>query len=65
MASTMRVVVFGGTGFVGSAIVKEAVRCGLAVTSVSRSGKGRAHVAPTFLSELTLSPCNSQQTPNV
>mmetsp|Transcript_35692 Transcript_35692/g.87835 ORF Transcript_35692/g.87835 Transcript_35692/m.87835 type:complete len:257 (-) Transcript_35692:238-1008(-) len=45
MASKARVVVFGGTGFVGSAIAREAVRRGLAVTSVTRGGAPPAHVA--------------------
>lgn len=34
----MSIVIVGGNGFVGSAIVRAAVRRGLAVTSVSRSG---------------------------
>ena len=32
-------VVFGGNGYVGSHVCKEAIRCGLPVLSISRSGK--------------------------
>merc|ERR1719424_2295117 len=35
----MRLVVFGGTGFVGTRVVKAALAAGLRVTAVSRSGK--------------------------
>ena len=40
-----RLVVFGGTGFVGSAIVEEAVRRGLSVTCLTRTGVPPSHVA--------------------
>eukprot|EP00301_Raphidiophrys_heterophryoidea_P025301 c8459_g1_i1.p1 GENE.c8459_g1_i1~~c8459_g1_i1.p1 ORF type:complete len:294 (+),score=80.97 c8459_g1_i1:102-983(+) len=43
--TTKRIVVFGGNGFVGSAICREAVKRGLTVQSVSRSGS-----APPLLS---------------
>ena len=37
--NSMRLVVFGGTGFVGTRVVKAALAAGLRVTAVSRSGK--------------------------
>ena len=40
-----KLVVFGGTGFVGSAIVEEAVRRGLSVTCLTRTGVPPSHVA--------------------
>lgn len=40
-----KLVVFGGTGFVGSAIVKEAVRRGLSVVCLTRTGVPPAHIA--------------------
>ena len=44
-AAAKRLVVFGGTGFVGSAIAEEATRRGLAVTCVTRTGAPPPHVA--------------------
>ena len=44
-AAAKKLVVFGGTGFVGSAIVEEAVRRGLTVTCLTRGGAPPAHVA--------------------
>ena len=43
-SAAKRLMVFGGTGFVGSAIVEEAVRCGLAVTCVTRTGIPPGHI---------------------
>ena len=40
-----RLMVFGGTGMVGSAIAEEAVRRGLSVTCVTRGGAPPAHIA--------------------
>lgn len=40
-----KLMVFGGTGFVGSAIVQEAVRRGLLVTCVTRTGTPPSHIA--------------------
>ena len=40
-----RLMVFGGTGMVGSAIAAEAVRRGLSVTCVTRGGAPPAHIA--------------------
>lgn len=44
-SAAKRLMVFGGTGFVGSAIVQEAVRRGLAVTCVTRGGTPPTHIA--------------------
>jgi|AntAceMinimDraft_5_1070358.scaffolds.fasta_scaffold424969_1 uncharacterized protein YbjT (DUF2867 family) len=41
----VRLVVFGGTGFVGSAIAEEAVRRGLSVTCLTRGGRPPARIA--------------------
>lgn len=43
-SAAKRLMVFGGTGFVGSAIVEEAVRRGLAVTCVTRTGTPPGHI---------------------
>ena len=43
--STSRLVIFGGSGFVGSAIAREAVRRGLDVTCLSRGGAPPSHAA--------------------
>ena len=40
-------VVFGGNGFVGSRICEEAVKTGLAVVSISRSGGPKQNAAWT------------------
>lgn len=42
-----RLVVFGGTGFVGTRVVEEGLRAGLAVVSISRSGTPPGAVAQT------------------
>jgi hypothetical protein len=43
-AAAKRLVVFGGTGFVGSGIAKEAVKRGFDVTCVTRGGAAPAHL---------------------